>query len=203
MPVTAVVLGGALSVWEEEAQACAIFGGEPDLIVGVNHAAKDRPGRLDAWASFHVELFPMWIAERKLAGRPDAGSIWTAVRRAAPKGMEHVKRAPNWGGSSGLLGVTVALELGAERVILCGVPLTREGEHYDKPGVWSDAGNYRRGWMMHVPQMGGRVRSLGGWTRELLGAPDEDWINGAGIVPQPPLRKGDDELRLRAARRAP
>ena len=57
-----------------------------------------------------------------------------------------------------------------------GVPLTREAEHYDKPGLWRDAGNYRKGWVEHATTMNGRVRSMSGWTAELLGQPDAAWL---------------------------
>src|SRR5690606_41187496 len=135
----ALVLGGALSLFEDEAEARAM-GFEPDIIVATNHAGRDREGLVDHWCSFHVELFPLWLKERRAAGRPDPGQLWSCHARPAPKGLPRVRKAANWRGSSGLLAVTVALELGATHVVCCGVPLRKEGEHYDKPGLWRDAG---------------------------------------------------------------
>lgn len=170
----ALVLGGATSLFDDEAAARAM-GFEPDILVATNHAGRDREGPVDHWCSFHVELLPMWIAARRAAGRPDAGQLWGCHKRAAPEGLE-LRYAANWGGSSGLLAVTVALELGATHVVLAGVPLTREGEHYDKPGLWRDAGNYRGRWIHRATDMDGRVRSMSGWTAELLGKPDPAWL---------------------------
>lgn len=171
----ALVLGGALSLFDDEAEVRAM-GFEPDIIVATNHAGRDREGPVDHWCSFHVELFPLWLRQRREAGRPEPGQLWSCHARPAPEGLPRVRKAANWRGSSGLLAVTVALELGATHVVLCGVPLRKEGEHYDKPGLWRDAGNYRKGWVEHAAEMNGRVRSMGGWTEELLGRPDPAWL---------------------------
>lgn len=172
----ALVLGGAASLAEDEAAILAL-GFKPDLIVATNHAGRDREGRVDAWCSFHLELFPLWLKERRAHGRPDPESLWTCAPAPKPKSLDlPVRRAPNWRGSSGLLAVTVALELGAERIVLCGVPLTKEGEHYDRPGLWRDAGNYRAGWVANASAMAGKVKSMGGWTAELLGEPGPVWL---------------------------
>lgn len=171
---TALVLGGALSLHEDEISALAM-GFKPDLIIATNHAGRDRPGRVDHWCSFHMELFPLWIKARAAAGHPRAGWLWSCHPAPAPKGLL-IRKTANWKGSSGLLAVTVALELECSHIILCGVPMTREGEHYDKPGLWRDAGNYRKAWTDAVPKMAGRVRSFGGFTGEILGAPDPEWL---------------------------
>jgi hypothetical protein len=172
----ALVLGGANTLHADEAAARAM-GFEPDFIVATNHAGRDREGPVEHWCSFHQDLFPMWLKARREAGRPDPGQLWTCSPGPRPPGLDlSMRRAANWRGSSGLLAVTVALELGATHVVLCGVPLTREAEHYDKPGLWRDAGNYRKGWIDHASDMAGRVRSMGGWTGNLLGAPDPAWL---------------------------
>jgi hypothetical protein len=171
----ALVLGGADSLHADVEAALRLF--KPDLWIATNHAGRDHPGRVDHWCSFHVELLPKWTEERRAADRPDAGQLWTCTRREPPAGLQ-VRRTENWGGSSGLLAVTVALELGCSRVVLAGVPMTREAAHYDDAKPWRDAGNYRRGWLSKVETMAGRVRSFGGWTAELLGRPDAAWIKG-------------------------
>ncbi len=172
--LTAWILGGAISRPAEEAEALSYF--EPDLIIATNHAGRDREGRVDHWASFHVELLDKWVRERREAGREDAGQLWVPERRSLPRGMR-AEAVPNWRGSSGLLAVTVAMKLGVDRAILCGIPMTREGGHYDRPAgeLWREAGNYRRGWEEHADEIRPYVRSLGGWTAELLGRPPEEW----------------------------
>jgi hypothetical protein len=173
----ALVLGGSDGVWRERDAALALC--TPDIVIATNHAGRDYRGEFDHWASFHAELFPHWIRLRAEKGLPPhRGGFWTAAQRAVVKGLE-LRRCDNWGGSSGLLAITVALELGASRVIAAGVPLDRDAAHYDNPRPWQDAGNYRRAWINAVPKMGGKVRSMSGWTRETLGEPTEEWISAA------------------------
>ncbi len=169
--LTALILGGASGVWEEAAEARRLF--TPGLLIATNHAGRDNPEPVDHWVSFHVELFPRWIAERARKGLPPAGQLWTAQRRIATD--LDVRRVANWGGSSGLLAVTVALELGCERIVLCGVPLDASA-HYDSPESWREFGNYRKAFITRQTQMTA-VRSMSGWTRQLLGAPTGEWLH--------------------------
>ena len=165
-----------------EAAVLGVSEAEGWVVVAVNHAGRDWPGELPHWASFHCELFPRWIPERQAAGRTPAGELWTGEHRGQPPGLS-LKRAPNWGGSSGLLAVSVALKLRAERVVCCGIPLDHEQGHFDKPEVkWRDATNYRRGWVSHQVEMADRVRSMSGWTAGLLGRPDAEWLAAPGVA---------------------
>lgn len=75
-------------------------------------------------------------------------------------------------GSSAMTGTLAALRMGYDRIVLCGCPLTGnapEGNPYEA---------FRLGWEDRKEELLGKVRSVSGWTRELLGAPTEDWLNG-------------------------
>jgi len=76
-------------------------------------------------------------------------------------------------GSSTLLGVQAAIQvLGYDRIILCGCPLTgksAKGNGYE---------SFRNGWEPRRGMLTDRVRSMSGWTAELLGKPTEEWIHG-------------------------
>lgn len=172
--LTAVVLGGAACLHDDLAAALELF--TPDLTVAVNNAGRDHPGPVHHWASMHPEKFPGWIQAREAMGHPPVTEFWTAKRRRQPARPNMVFReVENWGGSSGLLAVTVALTLGCRRVVLCGVPLDAKQAHYDDPRAWTEAGSYRRAWLERAPFMPG-VRSMSGFTRDTLGAPTEDWF---------------------------
>lgn len=148
-------------------------------VIAVNKAALSWPGKLPHWVSVHAENFPRWISERHAKGLPPAGRLWTRERRWVPKGLT-VSPAPNWRGSSGLLAVTVALRLGAMQVVCCGIPLDYKQGHFDTPNVpWRDGCNYRAGWTDHLSDMT-EVRSMSGWTAELLGTPTAAWL-AAGV----------------------
>lgn len=176
MPGLAFVLGGAETVWRDLAAARALAPG-PALIIACNHAARDFDGPLDHWATMHPELLPRWIAERRAAGRPDAGHLWAAAHR--PASIE-VRRLRSPGGSSGLFAVFVGLELGLERMILCGIPMAQKVPHFDdeRRRPWREARQYWPAWERAKAQMGDRVRSMGGYTASWLGSPTREWLDG-------------------------
>lgn len=193
---TALVVGGADTLYAD----LAAWGGEPDIVVGVNEAMPDtadarlapwRPwfDRMDAIATLHGEKALVWRKQRAEAGYPPAPYYsqdrqWTEVLE--------VWRPPQdigyWtAGSSGLFAVGVALHvLGAERVVLAGVPLTPDANIY-RGTPWrrrgsgkSVADRYRPGWKRLEAELRGRVVSMSGWTRALLGGPDQWEVHGVG-----------------------
>lgn len=77
-------------------------------------------------------------------------------------------------GSSAITGAFAAVRMGYDRIILCGCPLTGnapEGNPYEA---------FRPGWETHRAVFDGIVKSMSGWTMDLLGAPTEEWLNGQG-----------------------
>lgn len=174
----ALVLGSARTLEQDRTEALRLF--KPDLIVACNHAARDHAGRVDHWATMHPELLPHWVEQRRAAGRPDVGCLWAPRHRMAKAdvGGLAINLTDSWGGSSGLLCVTVALEHGASHVVLAGVPMRKTDCHYDDPKHWLEARQYWPAWERSLDLMGGRVRSLSGWTAELLGLPTREWLDG-------------------------
>ena len=77
-----------------------------------------------------------------------------------------------------MLCVAVAWELGVERIVLAGVPLRKLEGHYDDPAPWWEARQYWPVWEQRRPQLQARVRSLSGWTADLLGLPTREWLAG-------------------------
>lgn len=75
-------------------------------------------------------------------------------------------------GSSSHLGALAAIRLGYKKIILCGCPLTgdcptHKGNKYE---------TFRAGWTAKLSIVKPFVRSMSGWTRELLGEPTEEWL---------------------------
>lgn len=168
----AAVLGGARGVWVELQDLERLAGGRPDLIVATNDAGVVYPGRLDAWATLHHERFNDWRARR--CGNAD----YRAFIHAPFPGCDAEVVRELWSGSSGLYAAQVALhELGARRVVLCGCPLDADRAHFFDRADWSDAHIFRRGFDAALPVIRDAVRSMSGWTRELLGGPDAQWLN--------------------------
>lgn len=167
----AAVLGGARGVWAELAELETLIGRRPDLIVGTNDAGVVYPGRLDAWATLHHERFNEW--KRRRVGNQD----YRAFIHAPHPGVTGEVVPDRWAGSSGLYAAQVALSyLGAGQVVLCGVPLNAEAAHFFNSASWTDADVFRRGFEAALPVIRDTVRSMSGWTRDLLGVPDAQWL---------------------------
>lgn len=158
----ALILGGAPSVWAE-AEAAAKLLNRRHLAVAANLALVHYRGRLDAAATLHPDLLDGWIAQRR--GNKD-------FRRFTPETTPE-----RWPGSSGLFALQVALfDLGATGAILCGIPQDNAAGSINHSGPWNGGDDYRRAFMAALPEVGGRVRSMGGWTAELFGRPTKAWV---------------------------
>ncbi|NBB81648.1 MAG: hypothetical protein GVY36_19770 [Verrucomicrobia bacterium] len=166
-----IALGGAQSVWSDYEAAKELC---PDHDVGAcNDAGKDFPGQLSIWATLHPELFRKWQRHRK--GNQDYVSI---TRRWHPETrIDHVFDG-SLGGSSGLYLVKCALRLGYERIICCGIPLNDDPHYFDNE-AWDGVSRYRRHWLELQPHETERIRSMSGWTREILGYPTQEWLSVA------------------------
>jgi hypothetical protein len=175
----ALVLGGADCVWADVAALEAMLGREWDgVVIAANDIGCHWPRRLDAWCTLHPEKMPKWLKERSARGHPDGYITWSR------KGGRADRQIKTWGGgASGMLAVAVAYEMGCERVILAGVPMTRTA-HFVESGVhqrgkiWSSASTHLKAWRVPVilARMRGRVKSMSGETRALLGYPDATFL---------------------------
>lgn len=129
---SAIVLGGAPTVFDELEEARAMAGGDADLIA-VNWAGVAYPGEFQWWVSLHPDLVDGFRRRRESEGHPP-GAYTFASKSPAP-GVDHVvehgymkPREPS--GSSGLFGTLLGCDH-YRRVYVCGVTLatTREPQH--------------------------------------------------------------------------
>lgn len=176
----AFVLGGAECVWADIASARSLC--SPDIVVAVNDIGVDYPDRIDHWVSYHADFLSRWARARTAKGLPDVQHYWTGKggpTRAAPKDIRTVNAI---GGSSGMLAAFAALKVNATKVILCGVPIDAKMAHYHKHkrgAAWTEALKYQKHWKAAAKdEFRDRVRSMSGWTAELLGSPTKEWLEG-------------------------
>ncbi len=87
------------------------------------------------------------------------------------------------GGTSGLLACHVALKLGYDDILLCGVPIDNTGHFWE--ATWGKTnfqreiadvhgnirGDGRKYWTRAAEMFAGRVKSMSGNTRKILGGP--------------------------------
>lgn len=150
-------------MWPELQDARRLLDGRRHHVVAANLALIHYRGRLDAAATLHPDLLDGWIDQRR--ENKD-------FRRFTP-----ATTPERWPGSSGLYAAQCALfEMGASGVILCGVPMDTAAGHFTGRDQWEAVTSYRRAFEIALPTIGARVRSMGGWSRELFGPPTEAWV---------------------------
>lgn len=170
-----LILGSAASLPSD----LAALGDWPGVVMAVNRSGAFHPGRIDHWVSLHPDQLAGFMAERTVRGLPFDGLTWcqrthpgTAVD-LTPHRLDH-------SGSSGLFAVRIALDvLKARRVVLAGMPMDDSPHFYDPAGRRSGPSFvcYRPVWRAAASnEFSGRVRSLSGWTANLLGRPDPAWL---------------------------
>lgn len=167
-----IVTGSAPDVGLDMAALAQIAADAPCEYMAIGLDAVDRyPWRIAYMATFHPAEIPR-IRERRAAigGNLDYRII---SHEARPEVDLYIADWWKPSGSSALLGVQAALGLGYDRVVLCGCPLTGKN---DKNG---DYENFRKGWTPRLGELAGRVRSMSGWTAEVLGRPTKEWIHDA------------------------
>lgn len=158
---------------------------KPDAVIGVNLMIERWAGKLDYSVTLHPEALEAWQVTRRRRGFPEATVSIAHVMQSGPRidrVVDYRWPGMNASGSSGLFAAKVALEDGFDRIILAGVPISADGGHFTYDGPWIHVESYRGAWKEALPHLAGRVRSMSGWTAEILGKPTKEWLAGE---PQP------------------
>jgi len=182
----ALILGGAANVWLDVAKVESLIGGRwPGLVIAVNDVGCFWPRRLDYWFTLHAEKMYRWVALREERGHPMDGLV-TVGKAGRNRGRTDEVIQPWNGGSSslGAVALTSREHLNCSHVICCGVPMTQqphfaETTEHDPAQDWTAYSGHRRGWERKMGNMLGWVKSVSGWTRDRLGPPTTEWLEGA------------------------
>jgi hypothetical protein len=179
----ALVIGCSVNVWAdvEDAQALGTY----EAVYCVKLAGVHWKGGRFVWATLHPEFMDQYEAERKAHGRHAEYEIVAPL--ANEVGMHGSKgniarrisyRYPgmNSSASSGLYAAKVALDDGCDRVVLAGVPMQQDANHFTRGKPWLQVNAFTNGFERSVPHMQGKVRSMSGLTRDVLGRPTSDWL---------------------------
>jgi hypothetical protein len=176
----AAVLATGRTVWDDLLRFDPVA--RKASVVAVNNMILHWKERVHHGVSLHVEEPPLWRSLRPCYSCDGAyvqTHTYTSGRPSKCDFEWDVERSR--GGTSTLLAVMIGLGIGYDRIVLCGAPLDGKGHFYDPPGrdmtpeftqdfvknEWTDCRD---------SFFKGRVRSMSGWTRELLGEPDEAWL---------------------------
>jgi len=177
---TALILGGGNTLLSD-IRRLHEQGHHYDAVFACNDAGTIWRGELEGWISLHPEKFVQWTKKRADAGLPPAKQLWAHRVQKTDNGLD-IKKATiqmpgqKTTGSSGLFACKVAMvDLRFDRAIFCGVPMTVAPHFFDQK-QWKSATGFRRQWHHVHKDYLRRMRSMSGWSRVLLGAPD-DWLN--------------------------
>jgi hypothetical protein len=180
---TALIVGCATNVWDDvkEAQELVKF----DAIYCVKLAGVHWPTEFNVWATLHPEWMDSYEADRLKLGLPNGYEIVaplsTEVGMHGAKGHIARRISYRWPGmtssaSSGIYAVKVALDDGFSSVVLAGIPMQQEANHFARGKPWLQRDCFLPGFEKATPFMLGRVKSMSGLTREVLGAPSPEWL---------------------------
>lgn len=166
MSKSILILGGARCVWQDVA-SLGQWPAQVD-VAAVNDVGAKWPGQLVFWASLHPKKFKKWEMLRKLNGHP-AGYEKYGNKFGRPM-VDWV--VPDWGGSSGLYAVKIALKLEYDQIVIAGIPMEASQGHFFNQKDWEQCNQYRAAWEKHIKEIKPFVRSCSGWTKNLLGIPE-------------------------------
>lgn len=174
--MTALVVGSSETAFDEVISLNSFFDNTPVTVFCVNLTGSFWKWSEFNWVTLHPELLADYEKIRKTANLPDC------YRTIGPLESECDIRLPYlWddqidSGSSGLFAVKAALDTGHDRVICAGVPMEPRAGHFHRRSVWDQCLGFRRGWEQSLPHIEAKVRSISGWTKDLLGAPTPEWL---------------------------
>ena len=133
------------------------------------------------FVTYHIEDIEAYKRKRtgdyKIISHTNDFIKYSRERRKKPEwantnvDIVYPHQAPS--GSSSLLGTKAALfKLGYNKVVLIGCPM-------DTGSIENKAKSYsvfRKGWLYFKSDLVGKVKSMSGWTKELLGEPTKGWV---------------------------
>lgn len=178
----AIIVGGAPSVDGEVGKALSLcWQSETEPVFFVTNDKITTFGQIDHAVTLHPSKLPGWLQDRAENGLSYPGAIWAF--RLFDEYPQVTNATGHWQGSSGLFAIKIARELGFERIILCGVPMTASAGHFLRHEEWKQCTGLRQRWIPHIRELKPYVRSWSGWTGQIFGSPDEkDWLRMATTI---------------------
>ena len=159
------VAGSAACAPDDLARFQNLFKNYEITYVAVNEQITRFPDRPAFGATVHPEDAHRFVR--------DGVPIFST--RAAP-GVDFVyDERPYRNGTSGLYAVGWILRSRPTALVyLAGVPIDDTPHFYDDKGLGDSLSSYQHFWQEALPRLRGKVFSMSGWTRELLGDPPDN-----------------------------
>ncbi len=180
----ALVIGCAADVWGEVFEARALT--EFEAVYCVKLAGVHWLGGRFTWCGLHPEWQAKYTAERAERGlhmdfetvAPPDSELGTAGKgKTVDRRVSYRYPGMNSSASSGGYTAKVALDDGFDKVVLAGVPMQANDGHFTRGQPWLQRDSFTIGFHNSIPHFNGRVRSMSGWTKDLLGEVTTEWLN--------------------------
>jgi hypothetical protein len=126
-------------------------------------------GKVKYMVTYHPTDIPMYKKKREILG---GSTNYTVIGHLPKPGVDMIEPHVPPTGSSALLGVSAGIRLGYTKIILCGCPM--EGAN---KGGFQPYDHFQKGWVARKKEVEPYVRSMSGWTKQLLGEPTKEWLN--------------------------
>lgn len=188
---TALVIGCAKNCWLEVWQAKQICSFDTIYCVKLAGVYFSEP-RHFKWVTLHPEWSDDYERQRSEQGlhadyeiiAPPPGEVGMHGKKGnIARRVSYRYPGMDSSASSGGYAAKVALEDGHDRVILAGVPMDTDASHFTRGKPWLQRDSFTIGFKKSAQHFAGRVRSMSGWSAEILGTPTPDWLDGE--MPQP------------------
>lgn len=175
-----VVCGGAHTIWDDLDALSGLRGAHwlPNTLTGggcavmaVNDIGMYLPFHVEHWYSNHGKNLKAWQAVRELHFSP-AKRLHTTARAASNAGLDVERWDTPSSGSSGLCACWVADALGYSEIVLCGVPLDNGPHFFDRRSTNFEYQGNDTVLAQLARELGSKLRSLSGRTRDAFGPPD-------------------------------
>jgi hypothetical protein len=178
-----IVIASGRCLWDD-LEACPFVAKDhlPKCdVIGVNFAGVFWHNPLKHWVSIHGEYFKYWFTWRREQMKHEEPQTHSTDRKPSRESpyVKNIWPFVNSGGTSGLCAIYVALGLGYSKVILCGLPLDASGHFYTSPYRKHAFGNRSQEKCWENSRdlyFKDRVRSMSGKTKEIIGYPDDEWL---------------------------
>lgn len=181
-----LIVGGARCVWDDLSQVNVTHYD----VMCINDIGVHLPVWIEHWYSNHADCLPWWKTCRAFhygdvlsREKPDLFKMHSCFGGKIKWPSDEMARVVKWPwpghGSSGLNAAYTGLGLGYENILLAGLPYDNDGHYFDAPeghsilnerNKWIKFAGFRKLWEQardHIFE--GRVRSLSGVTKDVLG----------------------------------
>ena len=132
-------------------------------IMAVGHGIEQFKGNIDAFAMWCVNgpMFNKAVEQREKEGLNTDFKCYSFFPN---NGFEHCPM-PLYGAGSAMYGIQIGINLGYDKIILVDCPLDDYCE------------GHQEGFKEAFPLIKDKVRAMSGFTKELFGEPDDEWLN--------------------------